>query len=162
MDLDSAIQHCEEVMMENLEKTKDRNASDPIAINCGECAEEHHQLAEWLKELKAYKEQSGDAISRQEVLNSINAVCIYENEYNLTAKHIKDAVKQLPPVTPQPCENAISREKKTGRWILTMPRGAEEWSYKCSECNFWKYKKTINLSKFKYCPNCGAKMEVEE
>ena len=55
MDLDSAIQHCEEVMMENLEKTKDRNASDPIAINCGECAEEHRQLAEWLKELKAYR-----------------------------------------------------------------------------------------------------------
>lgn len=56
MDLDSAIQHCEEVMMENLEKTKDRNASDPIAINCFECAEEHRQLADWLKELKAYKE----------------------------------------------------------------------------------------------------------
>lgn len=56
MDLDSAIQHCEEVMMENLEKTKDRNASDPIAINCFECADEHRQLAEWLKELKAYKE----------------------------------------------------------------------------------------------------------
>lgn len=56
MDLESAIQHCEEVMMENLEKTKDRNASDPIAINCFECADEHRQLAEWLKELKAYKD----------------------------------------------------------------------------------------------------------
>lgn len=56
MNLDSAIRHCEEVMMENLEKTKDRNASDPIAINCFECAEEHRQLAEWLKELKAYRD----------------------------------------------------------------------------------------------------------
>jgi hypothetical protein len=56
MTIDEAIQHCEEVMMENLEKTKDRNASDPIAINCGECAEEHHQLAEWLKELKEYRD----------------------------------------------------------------------------------------------------------
>ena len=60
MDLDSAIQHCEEVMMENLEKTKNRNASDPIAINCGECAEEHLQLAEWLKELKSLKEKADD------------------------------------------------------------------------------------------------------
>lgn len=56
MTIDEAIKHCVEVMMENLEKTKDRNASDPIAINCFECADEHRQLAEWLKELKAHRE----------------------------------------------------------------------------------------------------------
>lgn len=55
MKIDEAIKHCEEVMMENLEKTKDRNASDPIAINCFECADEHRQLAEWLKELQAHR-----------------------------------------------------------------------------------------------------------
>lgn len=49
------------------------------------------------------------------------------------------------------------QEPKTGYWILTMPKGSEEWCYKCSRCGFWKYKKTIDLSKF-YCPNCGAKM----
>jgi hypothetical protein len=43
-------------MVENLEKTKDRNASDPIAINCFKCAEEHRQLVEWLKELKQLRE----------------------------------------------------------------------------------------------------------
>ncbi len=58
MTLDEAIKHAEEVMAENLEKTKGRNASDPIAINCFECADEHRQLAEWLKELKAYREQT--------------------------------------------------------------------------------------------------------
>lgn len=42
-----------------------------------------------------------DCISRQAVLDSIHANCVYENEYNLTAKHIEDAVKQLPPVSPQ-------------------------------------------------------------
>ena len=42
-----------------------------------------------------------DCISRQAVLDSIHANCVYENEYNLTAKHIEDAVKQLPPVNPQ-------------------------------------------------------------
>ena len=55
MTLDEAIKHAEEVMVENLEKTRGRNASDPIAINCFECAEEHRQLAEWLRELKAYR-----------------------------------------------------------------------------------------------------------
>jgi hypothetical protein len=52
MTLDEAIKHAEEVMSENLEKTKGRKASDPVAINCTECAEQHRQLAEWLKELK--------------------------------------------------------------------------------------------------------------
>jgi hypothetical protein len=58
MTLDEAIKHAEEVMVENLEKSKCRNASDTIAIKCGECAEEHRQLAEWLKELKQLREQT--------------------------------------------------------------------------------------------------------
>lgn len=57
MTLEEAIKHAEEVMEDNLAMTKDRNASDPVAINCFECADEHRQLAEWLKELQAYKEQ---------------------------------------------------------------------------------------------------------
>lgn len=56
MKLEEMIKHCEEVMMKNLEKTKDKKASDPIAISCGECADNYRQLAEWLKELKAIKE----------------------------------------------------------------------------------------------------------
>ena len=52
MTIYEAITHAEEVMMENLEKTKDRNASDPTAIKCFECADEHRQLAEWMKDYK--------------------------------------------------------------------------------------------------------------
>lgn len=62
MTLDEAIKHAEKVMVDNLEKTKDRNASDPIAINCFECAEEHRQLAEWLRELKAHRAREEKAI----------------------------------------------------------------------------------------------------
>jgi len=98
----------------------------------------NEEREEAIKELKAFKNKSWDGMSEEVIDVAIEAL---EQES---------------------CLDAISREKKTGRWILTMPRGAEEWSYKCSECNFWKYKKTINLSKFKYCPNCGAEMEVEE
>lgn len=58
MTLDEAIKHAEEVMIENLEKTKGRNASDPIAISCGECADNYRQLAKWLKELKQLREQT--------------------------------------------------------------------------------------------------------
>jgi hypothetical protein len=44
MDLDSAIQHCKEQVQEQAKK------------GCYSCAEEHQQLAEWLKELKVYRE----------------------------------------------------------------------------------------------------------
>lgn len=58
MTLDEAIKHEEKVSIEVLEKTEGRNASDPIAIKCGECAEKHRQLAEWLKELRAFRKQA--------------------------------------------------------------------------------------------------------
>lgn len=48
MTLDEAIKHCEE-------KEKEQ------ALNgCFACAEEHKQLAEWLKELKARREADDD------------------------------------------------------------------------------------------------------
>ena len=82
MTLDEAIKHAEEVMVENLEKTKDRNASDPIAISCGECADEHRQLAEWLKELKQLREQTR-WILVSERLPEENRTVIASTEYGL-------------------------------------------------------------------------------
>jgi len=63
MTLDEAIKHAEEVAEE-----KDMQAgfdtdypcyqmSDAERNQCKECAEEHRQLAEWLKELKQLREQ---------------------------------------------------------------------------------------------------------
>lgn len=56
MNLDEAIKHAKEVMVDNLEKTRFKKASDPAAIRCYECAEEHRQLALWLEELKDLRE----------------------------------------------------------------------------------------------------------
>lgn len=57
----------------------------------------------------------------------------------------------LQPVTPQP---------KMGRWIADVDRWGDIVTtvngYRCSECN------TFDTDKDNYCPNCGAKMEVEE
>ena len=41
-----------------------------------------------------------DCVSRKEVIDAINANCIWENEYNLTSSRIKKAVENLPSVTP--------------------------------------------------------------
>ena len=53
MILDEAIKHAEEVAEQNewFEANYLENRG------CKECAEEHRQLAEWLKELKKYKEK---------------------------------------------------------------------------------------------------------
>lgn len=60
MTLDEAIKHAEEVAEKNEKQAswfwcKEGN---PNYENCVKCAEEHRQLAEWLRELKKYRESS--------------------------------------------------------------------------------------------------------
>ena len=61
MTLDEAIKHCEEKAKELREKAITDYENDKTTLaefaSCRECASEHEQLAEWLKELKAYKER---------------------------------------------------------------------------------------------------------
>ena len=64
MTIEEAIIHCEEVAKENddsakefyrvskLETHPDRKRAEDGYVECKKCADEHRQLAEWLKELK--------------------------------------------------------------------------------------------------------------
>ena len=59
MTLDEAIKHCEEKAKELSNKAYaewGKSMTEEEAYDCNECAREHEQLAEWLKELKAYRE----------------------------------------------------------------------------------------------------------
>ena len=92
------------------------------------------------------QEPCEDAISRQAVLNLINADWKYEG--------LEMDVASLPPVNPQ--------EPKTGHWIkYSIPRCGEQ-HYQCTNCdyyiNFGQWGE-LYTKEFKYCPNCGAKME---
>lgn len=96
MTIDEAIIHAEKVMVDNLEKTKNRNSADPVAIQCFLCADEHRQLAEWLKELKQLREQvsSSENPNRwipvserypedgQHILFSTKTGCVFEGKYS--------------------------------------------------------------------------------
>ncbi|MBO7731373.1 MAG: hypothetical protein J6S67_02420 [Methanobrevibacter sp.] len=86
MTLDEAIIHAEEV----------------ADSRCDKCGYEHAQLAEWLKELKAYKEQEPctDAVSREAVINIVKLRWDYY-------KNCIEAIEKLPSVKPT-CEE---REK---------------------------------------------------
>ena len=147
-----------------------------VWLKCGECPEDKRCYDSYLHSTCEYtdycdevsigeaikvaieilkQEPCEDCISRQAVLDSIHANCVYENEYNLTAKHIEDAVKQLPSVNPQ--------KPKTGHWIVN------EWgNISCSECGCTAlydkvypgesvFGKAIRI-KTTFCPTCGAKM----
>ena len=58
MTLDEAILHAREVAERNRNQYKNcpSDRTDIRHQTCEECAEEHEQLAEWLEELKKYRE----------------------------------------------------------------------------------------------------------
>ena len=59
LTLEEAIVHAKEVAEKNYRGADFESIDyidDDIKTNCIKCAEEHMQLAEWLEELKSYKE----------------------------------------------------------------------------------------------------------
>ena len=52
----------------------------------------------------------------------------------------------------------LEQEPKTGRWIKTIGENGITSAVRCSECGFEDNRYML----FRYCPNCGAKMEGEE
>lgn len=53
MTIEEAIKHCEEVADKYCEKVEEGLTADDF---CDSCASEHRQFAEWLRELKDYKD----------------------------------------------------------------------------------------------------------
>jgi hydrogenase maturation factor len=98
------------------------------------------------------QEPCDDCISRQAVIEYIEA-SEAELGHSTENELVCQDIKELPPVTPQ---------QKMGRWILIHKNVN---MYICSECNnepllIGEIYPIFKLSD--YCPNCGAKMEVEE
>lgn len=140
--IDAVIEQCEEIANASKQHTLHMTH---FSQSYDEWAEEWTQIAEWLKELKAYKEQCGDAINRQAVLD------INESHHGQLPNHVNhqiwDEIKALPSVTPQ---------QRTGRWI----KQNYGWNWQCSECGFVTPPSAKEI--FTFCPKCGCKMEVEE
>ena len=85
MSIDEAITHAREVAERNRKQYKNcpSDRTDIRYQTCEECAEEHEQLAEWLEELKVYREIG----TVEECKNSVLDI---ERAYN---KAIDDFVK---------------------------------------------------------------------
>jgi hypothetical protein len=112
--------------------------------------------AEWLKNhfdieraiICGAQEPCEDAISRQSAIDVIES-WLKCSDYNEAERHIMRAMQSvlydLPPVTPA---------EKVGHW---KPYDGS-W-YECSECG--AIREAVGFFE-NYCPNCGAKMEVED
>ena len=66
MTIDEAIKHCEEVTEEQEKLCKVNDSFNFSQPKWKKCAEEHRQLAEWLKELKDFKEKDKSKAVRYE------------------------------------------------------------------------------------------------
>lgn len=170
MTIDDAIKHCEEVADGFTEQGK-----------CAECAAEHRQLAEWLKELKQLKEQESceDAINRQAALDCLTATGLKKFDFILDAR---DKIKNLPSVKPQYTDAEIQRmqeleqaeiekayelgkaeQPKIGQWIkeekeFIVPSRFYPIQEIVSTCSICNAHYTGIHEDFNYCPSCGAKM----
>ena len=96
--LEEAIKHCKE-KAEELEEEAVKGCCDDTEImdNCIECAKEHRQLAEWLRELKAYREELPKEIKNVKVRQADALEANVKNEnYNLyLAEYIKGYICAL-------------------------------------------------------------------
>lgn len=148
MTLDEAIQHAEEVAEEHTNYNRYGGFE-----SCDECAKEHRQLANWLKELKQLREQEPckDAVSRKAIEKLKRYRFSYDNSTTIPKSDLfvkLTDLRDLPSVTP---------ERKKGHWIDY----SEECFVECSECGS-ATNCDGNINELHFCFSCGAKMESEE
>lgn len=84
MTLDEAIQHAEEVAENKYGLADAYHTDEGVYLEeeteCRMCAEEHAQLAAWLKELKAYRAQEQNRF--KEIKKEVKARSYYINYHN--------------------------------------------------------------------------------
>ena len=157
--LDEAIKHCKEVA----EELRNVDMGELDALYCGdteciearkndciECAKEHKQLAEWLTELKQFKEQEPceDTISRQAAISHVDDVP-YIKEHPNVGLLWEAWIESL---------SSAQSKRKVGEWIKKN-NDYFDW-YECSECGYgsdgeMKYNRLCDV-RTKFCPDCGS------
>ena len=112
MTLEEAIKHAEEVAEEHTKYNRYGGFE-----GCDECAEEHRQLAEWLKDYKRLLEQQPceDTISRQAAIDATWSEPSYTDPLNVLTE-VRDRLKALPSAQPEPLSDAYMKAVWT--WLL--------------------------------------------
>lgn len=164
MTIDEAIKHAEEVAILNENTCKAKPDSNLKKYK--KCAEEHRQLAEWLKDYKRLLEQEPceDAVCRQAVFETIDdcdsdglkgIFCLYAD-----GERFKEYIKELPSVISKGVTVTDFADKcrecgkqKKGKWEYDPYKDRTKGH--CNRCgHFMRYGE-----KTKFCPDCGTEME---
>jgi len=100
--------------------------------------------------ISALSENKGDLISRQSLLNKINAYVVGSQDKEFICK----LIKEMPSI------------ENKGEWIEVVaerfPNGEKRmWHYDCSVCSTGEPPCPINKEHWDFCPNCGADMRPE-
>ena len=155
LTLDEAINHCEEKAIK-----LGFEAATSGDIDCLEYAEEYRQLAEWLKELKVYKETpQGDLISRSALLKAFaesnhikETVCGLDVMEMLAIKEIIDNAPNQ-----QFVQEIEELKRPQGEWLKTWD--IDEFT--CDKCrSLIKQPTLMGQPSYNFCPNCGTKMDM--
>jgi hypothetical protein len=114
MTLESAIKHCEEVAEEQEKLCKVNDSFNFSQPKWGECAAEHRQLAEWLKDYKRLKEQEPFKNAYIQVVKERDIAIGQLNElgYSLGEK-IEPCEKEQEPTI----DEVIAEIDKQGEWL---------------------------------------------
>ena len=107
MTIDEAIAHAREVALEQRRRsgtcTTNDNECDKFS-NCMKCAEEHEQIADWLEELKIYRESSYGEL--------------HDMIYN---KAIDDVMNKAKEIQEEQIKNLEQHPKRSGKqWAIYM------------------------------------------
>ena len=147
------------------------------------------KMLDWLNS-NISDRNDGDTINRQDAIDAVRqhkANVLGERKwdegiaygYEAAHEHICEVLAVLPSAQPDydlsgysdrlwkaAYERGKAEAQRTGRWIVVSDGygngEATACICECSECKdtIWVYKKSDR--KWKYCPNCGAKMEEQE
>ena len=105
--------------------------------NCGRAVEPSYNS------IKTELKPCEGAISREKLIQKLEA---WDHDVNAIPNYVWMVIREAPPVTPA---------EKVGRWIKTIGENGITSSVRCSECGFEDNRYML----FRYCPNCGAKMQ---
>lgn len=92
---------------------------------------------------------TSDMISRKMAIIQLSHNKTGDDDCDVVIQRDIETIKSLPSVQP---------ERKLGKWIS---EDYELYGY-CSECGFETVNYGYGVFGYDYCPNCGARLEIEE
>ena len=108
----------------------------------------------------------GDCINRAAVIDRINRLIKVEkkqgtDDWGYGRERVNTYETMLHFVGSEYLHPSVEPERKTGKWFL-LDECANEGRY-CDQCHKKVFRADFSntMRKYKFCPNCGAKMEVD-